>query len=166
MLLNLGTTYGDLINVSYGDLFTSVNTPKIPKKNIAFLQMDGNVKIVNFDMDAADANGVLMLGKFQYTRSRFIVHQESEIETLRQGNNFQFYLIPTLDGKTFLQPVTPYLLHNGPMIKEYVQTLHGLNITCLFIGAFNLTSYILSFTLGSNVFEVNPDASATYVDYS
>lgn len=151
-------TYGALINATYGDLLTSVDTIEVARKNLAFLQGDGTVYIVNFDLKQANIGTgglgetvpppVLVLGKFQFERNYFIAHQQSGIENVKDGNAFDFYLLQTLDGKTFLPAVAPVLLTNSPMSKMYGKRLNGQNISAMFIGAFNLNSYMLQFTLG------------------
>lgn len=146
-------TYDDLALTTYDDLAFGINIPERPKKDIAFLQRDGTIQTVNFNFAGDTANGVLMLGKFQFQRNKFIEHQISDIENVRNGNSFRFILFPTLDGKTFLPPYemqSVNLLVDAPMMKRYAHWLVGQNITACFIGSFNLTSYLMNFTLGGD----------------
>lgn len=145
------TTYDDLSSATYDDLLTSVDTPIYQKKQLCFLQSDGRVQAVNFDMKLDNANGVLFVGKFQFTRNNFIVHQESAVESINtEFDNFNFYLMKTLDGKTFLPLETPVNVYTGPKIQKYNRRMTGQNISAVFIGAFNLTSYLIQFTQGGD----------------
>lgn len=143
------TTYGDLSGITYGDLL-NLNPPDqdVAKKTIAFLQEDGTVKIVNFDQAQIGANGVLMVGKFQFRRNNFIVHQRMDIENLKDGGDFDYYVLPTLDGKTFLDPVEGYLARTSDYSKRYNKRVTGQNVSGLFVGNFNLTSLLFLFTEG------------------
>lgn len=147
------TTYGNLINTTYGSLSTSVETTEYAEKNMAFLQQDGTVLVVNMDLAQTVADGVLMVGKFEFQRNKFITHQRSDIENVKFGNAFSFYIIPTLDGKTLGTPfgplnIAPYSLWKHPMTQRCGGMITGKNLVALFKGAFNLTTYILDFTLG------------------
>lgn len=146
-------SYDDLAFTTYDDLAFGINVPERPKKDLAFMQGDGKVVTVNFDFGGATANGVLMLGKFQFQRNKWIEHQFSDIENVRLGNSFRFLLFPTVDGKTFLAPyemIARNLIINAPMMKRYAHWLPAQNLTACFIGSFNLTSYLMQFTLGGD----------------
>lgn len=141
-------TYGDFGNyVTYGDLATSINNPEIPKKTIAFLQQDGTVKTVNFDLSEATANGVLMIGKFQMQRNKLITHQSTDVENVQPSGTFQMYVVPSLNGKDLLTPVPGIVQNPGLLGRRYNKRLSGLNFSDLFIGAFNLTSLLINFTM-------------------
>lgn len=146
-------SYDDLAFTTYDGLAIGIDIPERPKKDLAFLQGDGKVVTVNFNYGGATANGVLMLGKFQFQRNKWIEHQISDIENVRLGNAFRFVLFPTLDGKTFTTPyemVARNLIVNAPLMKRYAHWLPAQNLTACFIGAFNLTSYQMNFTLGGD----------------
>lgn len=141
------TDYSELAETTYADLATGADIPELPRKNIAFLKSDGSVVAVNLDLAQTSANGVLILGKFQFSRNRWFTHQMSDIENVRDGNTFSFYLIPSLDGKTFEQCITPVLLRESPLAKRYGMMYSAQNISALFVGSFNLTSYLINYTL-------------------
>lgn len=146
-LINL--TYDDLSGATYDDLLTSVDTPIFQKKQLCFLKLDGSVEAVNFDMKLANASGVLFLGKFQFDRNHFVTHQGSDVESINTVfDNFRFYLSKTLDGKTLLPLEAPMNTYTGPKIEKYRQRVTGQNVCSAFIGAFNLTTYIIWYTQG------------------
>lgn len=142
--------YGDLANVTYGDLNTVVNIEPQVRKQIAFLQGDGTVKTVNFDLAQTSADGVMVLGKYKFRRNRRIVHQFSDIDNVKNGNAFQFYILPTNDGKTLLPPVTGFLKKAAPMTRRYLKRLDAFNYSLLFIGAFHLVTVVTDFTEGGD----------------
>lgn len=150
----LGNTYIALTGTSYSQLSTQQSTTQLPKKNIGFLLNDGTVKIVNFDFGSATHDGVLALGKFQHERTRRIVHQTSEWENRVQGANFNYYILPTDDGKNFLPAISPILVsdeNNNPNLGEntkYEARIDALNFASVFIGSFHIVSGVINWTLG------------------
>lgn len=148
---NLTQTYGDFgTTVTYGDLGVIINVPDAPKKTLAFLQQDGTVQLVNFNLSETDANGVLMVGKFQFQRNKFITHQQTDIENVRSTGIFGMYVVASLDGKTLLLPIAGILQYLNPLSRRYNKRLSGLNISLLFIGGFNLTSLLFNYTVGGD----------------
>lgn len=143
-----GLTYGQLNTTTYGDLLVAINSFELPKKTLAFMQGDGTVKIVNFDLAETLADGVLIIGKFQFQRNYFLTHQNTDIETTYTGNTFNHYLMQSLDGKQLLPPVKSKLLKSGPKSRSYARRLSGQNISHLLIGSFNATSLVMNFTQG------------------
>lgn len=151
----LTMTYGGFGPLTtYADLGTSIQTPEIVRKTIAFMQQDGRVVSMNFDFSQPDANGVLILGKFQFQRNKMIAFQTIEIENTyipdTPPSDFIHYLFPTLDGKTFLPAVSTTRIRNSPMSSKWGRMYTGQNVSSLFFGKFNLTSCIYDFTLGGD----------------
>lgn len=153
MLGNLGFTYGQLAGTTYGQLNTSINVAEYPLKAIAFLQGNGQVQVANFDVAQIESDGVLFLGKFQFIRNKFITHQRSDVENVLAGNNFQLYITQTLDGKTIQFPLqlisaAPNLYRKSATSMRCQKQMQGQNIIVVFVGAFNLNSYLMDFTVG------------------
>lgn len=145
-----GTSYGNLQYTTYGDFLTGLIQQDTLLNTFALLQQDGRAVLVDFDLAEDTADGVMLLGKYQYIRSRFLQHQKTDVEVVGTSNDFSIQLIPTLDGKTFMPPVDPILLYRNPTSRSYGKRVEGMNISLMFKGAFNLTSVELTFTLGSN----------------
>jgi hypothetical protein len=155
-------TYGQLSNVvysllsttTYGQLNTGIYSNELPDKNIAFMDGNGVVKLVNFDLAQTAADGVLIIGKIELTRNRGICHQQTDVSNLLQGNNFSVYVIPTQDGQTLGTPVkmsvAPYIIKQGPTTIKMGRRVKGQNISILFTGAFNLTTLQVSLTQGGS----------------
>lgn len=118
---------------------------ELPKRAIAFLTAGGGIRVLNTDIGAPDCNGVMLLGKFQYVRSRWLVLQEVVIENVNPGETFELLALPTFDGKNFEQPVTGYLSHSSGKVREYRFRSTALNFTLVWKGAFNAVSFVMSF---------------------
>lgn len=150
MLDTVGLLYDDLVATTYDDLNSGIIDSEEPKKTIAFLQQDGTVKIVNFDVEQSTASGILVVGKFQFVRTKRIRHQWCEIESIVKGNNFSYYILPTNDGKTFEAAVPGVLGFNNRMSKKFYKLVDGRNVSSIFQGSFNLSSLIYDFTTGGD----------------
>lgn len=119
------------------------------RTTLGFIDPTGMTSIVDFSMDSASTHGVMLLGKYQHVRNRMITLEEIDPETLQSNSaqNLQLYIMPTLDGKTFTTPV-PCVQKPGsnPLAPVFNCRTTGLNLSLLFIGAFNMDSCVLSYT--------------------
>jgi len=146
MLLALGFTYDSLMDTSYADLFTTMVTAERPRRIIGFLQRDGTVQVLRFDLGQLDHSGVFLLGKYQFTRGHDVQILGFEVENIDQGSNYTAFVLPTLDGKTFQAAVTPVLKTGTGKARKYQVRKTGVNHTLLFHGSFNLTSVLLHYS--------------------
>ena len=96
----------------------------------------------------SNANGVVILGKFQYVRSRHLEMQEIELEGTFTSLGVK--AIPTLDGKTFLAPKTPSLIVDEDELKAYKCRVLGRNVSLALTGNFTISSVELTFSLGGS----------------
>lgn len=120
----------------------------IYKQGLCFIAPDGTVNQVNFNFSEATADGVLVCGKFQFNRNDRIEHQSCAVDTIDNTNTFNYYVIPSLDGKTLGTPVPGYLAIEGPKTRTYLKLVEGLSVSSMFTGSFNLVSFMLNFTVG------------------
>jgi len=150
-------TYEDLIStpigsfgpsITYGSFFSGIPSNPIPKKNFAFISSNGSISLVDFEISEANADGVFIIGKYQMQRSNVFVHQETDVESINPGSTFSFYLLPTFDGKDFAAAVPCTLNANDTLIRTYGKRYTAKNISLLCMGAFNLTSIVMKFTIG------------------
>lgn len=116
----------------------------IARKGIAFVTASGEINTVNFNKHAA-ASGVLLLGKFQYTRQRVTMLQGVEIENVKSDSQFNLYNSPNLDGKsgTF---ALGWTLNTFPMSREYKFSSVAINHSLACVGTFDINSYVLTVT--------------------
>ena len=151
--INSGVTYGDLMTYTYADLSqttydslsSTVNPRQTNKDNFCFITSNGEVKAVNFDISETTADGVLIIGKYQMQRNIGIEHQICEVDTVGDFNIFNYYVLPSYDGKTLAPPVKAFQAVASRM-RRCMRFTSGLNISSLFIGQFNLVSLVYTFT--------------------
>lgn len=119
---------------------------EIPRKALCFLQADGTIKQVNFEAKNLNATGVIMLGKYQYVRTRTMQMDKVEVENVEQAATFNLYDSANLDGKvgTFAQ-LTP--IRTSSLTRAYGCRAVGINHTLAAVGAFYLTSVEISFNI-------------------
>jgi len=119
---------------------------------VVFNANSGDTHVVLVDVtDAAQAakmTGALLLGKYQYVRSRFICLDEISIET---AGPVSVRTYASLDGKLLGAPVTPYEIpYVTGSSREYLSSAEGKNVSILVKGAFDLCSVELTFHLGGS----------------
>lgn len=144
-------TYASFATLTYAQIVDMQVPRSGPRTTLAFLDGSGGMKTVTFNFSeqndsGVEADGVLILGKFQMTRNKFMTHQWTDVENVRNSLDFNMYLLPTLDGKTFQPAVKPNLNRNSLNSRRYASFTTGQNISLLFTGAFNLTTVIIDIT--------------------
>jgi len=134
----------------------------LPNETLAFVNKQTNtIKFLSFDVYSntipfaglswESAEGVLVLGKFQYVRSRKIQLHEIEIEGAQNSAiipapNFSCVLLPSLDGRTFDAPVTPYQSTFTGGLASYNCHTTAQNISLAIKGAFSVNTVQLKFS--------------------
>ena len=124
----------------------TAETVETPRRSIAFLGTDGSVNVVKINSRNNGADGVVLLGKYQYIRTRLTHLLAVEVENVQQGYPFAITDLYTLDGKTNISK-SGYLLVDSPHNKKYLFSVVGINHSLLMVGAFNLTCLILTYTI-------------------
>ena len=136
-------TWASLVGTSWDSLYTSTDTAAFAKRTIGFLQADGSIQLATMDYGDERAMAVLMLGKYQLSRTQWTGLQEIDVETVNAGNaNFSVQVRSSLDGKNLQPPVTPYAETPpaGSKLRHYLCDETGVNHSILFKGSFNLVS--------------------------
>jgi hypothetical protein len=145
----LGNTYAGLFGTSYTNLSIQQSTAGILKGNIGFLQQDGTIQTINFDLGSLTHNGVICLGKYQFQRQRKLTLQSAEFENIVvNAANFSVYVLTSDNGKTFRAALAMVqdLVNSSGEYRKYWTRSTGLNHTILLKGAFNIVSGQLWFT--------------------
>jgi hypothetical protein len=151
----------DLVNKRWGkfkvphtevfewSVLTAVSS-EIPRESIGFLQLNGTILTVDFSIAASNSSGVILLGKYQYIRQRWIQLEQADVEEIQPNAALAIYDLTTYDGKTFNTPVAGYqkaALNAASTVRQYNFTGVGLNHSLLLIGSFYLSSIILMFNI-------------------
>lgn len=118
-----------------------------PRKSIAFMQANGTVKIVNMDIVNPESNGVMLVGKFQYVRTRLLQLQAVDLENINAGDTFSLLDLPAADGKNFGTALVGYLQTDSGKFRRYLFHNTAMNHTLSFKGSFNATSLVLTFNV-------------------
>lgn len=118
-----------------------------PRKSIAFVQSDGAVKVVNMDIVNPTSNGVMLVGKFQYVRTRLLQLQAVDLENINAGDTFSLLDLPAADGKNFGTALVGYLQTSTGKFRRYLFHNTAMNHTLAFKGSFNATSLVLTFNV-------------------
>lgn len=134
----------------------------LSNETLAFVNKQNNtIKFLSFDiyqnvvpfagLTWESAQGVLVLGKFQYARSRKIQIEEIEIEgpqneAVLPAPNFSCVLLPSLNGRTFDAPVIPYQVSLTGGLASYNCHTVGQNVSVVLKGAFSVNTLQLKFS--------------------
>ena len=119
-----------------------------PRKSIAFLKGDGSVVIVNPSVTFSGSSGVILLGKFQYVRSRLMSLEGLELQTIHPNQSATAYDLVSTTGGTLesVQKVQGYETSvAGQSQRVYKFHKTGINHSILLVGGFFLASFILTF---------------------
>lgn len=138
------------LKITHSDCFEYVlldqTISDIPKKSIAFTTSAGVVSTVNTDQKSASRNGVLLLGKFQYIRSRLMTLQNVSVENIEASWTCTCHDFYTRDGANFQTPVAFAGTQVGKS-KSFAGLQVGYNHSVLLKGAFSANTLILVFSL-------------------
>lgn len=137
-------------------------TVTLPNETLAFVNKQTlTISFLTFDiyqnsapfagLTYQTATGVLVLGKFQYVRSRKIQLHNIQIEgpqnsTIVASPNFSCAVLPSLNGRTFDTPVTPYQVSLSGGLAEYNCHTTAQNVSVVLKGAFNVNTLQLKFS--------------------
>jgi hypothetical protein len=119
-----------------------------PRKSIAFLQAGGTIKNVNPSINFAASSGVIVLGKFQYVRSRLITLEEVVLQNVHETQSCSVYDLYSVSGGAIesVQRVQGYDKSiSGSLQKVYRFHKTAVNHSILLLGGFYLSSLQLDF---------------------
>lgn len=119
------------------------------KESIAFVQDDGSVYLAVNHFGSA-GEGVLIIGKYQVTRTRQTHLDGVRLENVRAGAEFLLSALVNYSGKETVK-VDGWLNVREPNYREYNFSCAGRNISLLFKGSFHLTSLVLDLHQGGRM---------------
>lgn len=144
----MNTPISSLGNTTYEDFFNTMQLTITPKQNLAFMQQDGTVQLVDFQISEANADGVFIIGKFQFQRGNMFVHHTTDVESVGSTAAFSMYLLPTFNGKDFETAIETVDNSIGVLTRTLAKRYTAKNISLCLIGAYNLTSMVINYTIG------------------
>lgn len=146
--------WADLGNTSWADLANGLATSEAANEIVAFVQNDGRIITLTLDNVSSADTGILILGKYQFTRDRFLVLDEVAIQTA-PPNNLDFTVVDlyTLDGKNY-QPAIPLFPDpdNNPTgnYVNFFSDIEAKNHSLCLQGNFNICDLEFLFHLGGH----------------
>lgn len=142
-------SWTDLGDTTWADLgVNGVKTAETPKEILGFLNNNGQVQIVNFDLAHSGDAGVLIMGKYQFIRGHLTILDEVEFENADPLANFTLSILTAMDGKNTSAITTPYQDINAGSYHHYLcdeKQCVGKNHSLVAKGTFNLTSLQIIF---------------------
>jgi hypothetical protein len=127
------------VDLNSDNSFTSSSSASA-KKTLGVITADGDIYVCDFDNPTAASDSIIVLGKFQLSRSRMTTLDTITLENV--SNDCAVKLVTTLDGKPSLI-TTPALTSTVGRTKEYKSRVTGLNHSIAVSGTFQLSSYEL-----------------------
>lgn len=119
-----------------------------PRRSLAFMKSDGSIHIMNPSVTFGKSKGVILLGKFQYARSRNLSLEGLELQTIHPNQSALVYDLKSDTGGT-LESVEKVLAYetsqSGQSQRTYQFHTTGVNHSILIIGGFFLASFVLIF---------------------
>ena len=150
--------YGKL-KLDHSFMFTYYGQPEL----LGFVNRQASsIKFLGFDIYLTDAfpgttytahEGALLLGKFQYVRSRMMQMEEIEIEgpqntAITPSPNFSLALLPSTDGRNFDTPIPLTATSISGGLATYHTHQTARNHSLLLKGAFSVNTVQLKFVPG------------------
>ena len=101
LIYDIGLERLGKLKVDHVDCFEYLGSQtEVSKENIAFLLNTGEIKTLDFSTTSSNSNGVVILGKLQYTRGRTITLQGVDVENIYSAASLSVTSAVSLDGKT------------------------------------------------------------------
>lgn len=135
------------LKITHVDCFEYLGAQvEISKESIGFLLKEGEIKILKSSIATASRTGVLMLGKYQYTRDRHLILHEVLAEEVESTDDFAFTDLVAVDGKNTTAVSATETTSDG--YRTYNLRSSGQNHSLLFVGKFKLSTVAMLFSLG------------------
>lgn len=133
------------LKIEHTDVFEYVGAQsEISKETIAFLLDTGEVQVLNFSTTAASA-GVVVLGKLQFSATRFIELLGIELENVEEEATLAISSQASLNGKTFnvIEPTASPTVADG--LREYPFRSTAKSHSLAIAGQFSLTTVLVRY---------------------
>jgi hypothetical protein len=141
-----GLSWTDLGSTSWNQLATQVQTAETPNEIMGFMKRDGSVSIANFDqIHTTGDSGVLVLGKYQFSRANLLVMDEIAVENVDPNSDFSLRLLTSMDGKTTFTVSIPYNDVANGNFRNFLSDKVGINHSIVGKGTFNFSSIEMVF---------------------
>ena len=120
---------------------------ELSKESIALMDKTGATSVISFNPEDTTRTGVLILGKYQWHRDRFLTLHKVTTENVEAADSFSFTDMASLDGRNISSLVTG-VETSGVGYRDFALISSAKNHSLAFIGSFILSTLELLFTLG------------------
>lgn len=136
------------LKIDHTDVFEwQGRLPEPGRESLAFLSPNGAVSTVAFAAQAP-SSGVMIFGKFQYSRNRWITMLGVEVENVGLFvPEYKVYDLAALDGKQDLLVAEGALQYVGGNLREHVFRITAKNHSIALIGKFNIVTAQIRYAL-------------------
>lgn len=146
----LKITHTDVVEFIFRQ--TTTNPDNIPINTpIMFLKANGEMAYLDVSERPKDSEAILILGKVQYSDSRYSTLLHAEINNVKGNLPISLDIIPSLDGTNFLPSVSGNLISGANAIKRYGLRTTALNHSLIIKGVFHLVSTKIQYALKGRV---------------
>ena len=120
-----------------------------PNHQIAFLQTDGRIKVLDFEAATIDTDSVMFFGKIQHTRNRVCTLHTIEVENTLPKET-ELSILTSLDGKNFNPALYPMRQIDTKHLSRWIMRTTGINHSFKLTGTFDIVSIQGMVTLGGH----------------
>jgi hypothetical protein len=138
---NTWAEYGGIISGGAASL-------TVPYRSLAFLQADGQVRVVDFTFATKNDDAVLIIGRLQFLRNNQWTIQEIEAEQMGPEVSNKMQLWSSLDGLNYKSKIYPYQVVRTGRTQKWNSRVSAITHALVFEGNFNLNTIIARGTQG------------------
>ena len=120
-----------------------------PRQSICLLRDNGAVKQVIMDKRTATAAGVLIMGRYQLSRSQQICSQELTLEVLDGSDSASVQIATNYNGTTLGELRTMVEFESTDNYRNFQAQIEGENISYIIRGSYSIASMLLTVTKGA-----------------
>lgn len=136
------------IKLTHRDVFEYISNQAEPsKESIGFIDNVGAISTLSFVSSDTVRPGVLLLGKYQYSRDRHFILHGLDISRVRTGDTLAVSILVSMDGVTTDRSITPTEVI-GTVSRSYSLIESGINHSILLSGEFDLNTIQLLGAVG------------------
>lgn len=120
-----------------------------PRATLGVMNKRGGISRIRFDLDCAQAAGVMLFGRIQYMHQRLTQMQEVKLERTCPAGNFSLGIMVSYDGTNFSPVSVGYVRpeDTAKFSRRYLFSAVGVNHTLVVRGAFDINSILVSLNL-------------------
>lgn len=134
------------LKITHTDVFKYIaDQTEVSREHLAFVTASGKVQLLEFSYNF-QADGVLILGKLQYSKHRYLTLLGVESENVKEDAELEVTALTSTKGKNFIF-VKGYEVTKEQDRREHVFRTTGMNHSIMYVGDFSLVSCDIYYTL-------------------